>query len=339
MGKAPDPEVEAAIAAVAEGPLDDGRRRVLADLLLERGDPRGEFLMLQFLIAANQGSGPMRQQADELWRRHRHEWMAGVETSFEDLALENGFPVSATIRLGLTAAQIDRLLASPMTATLRHLDARAGAEQVLVRAACDVRFHALERLTVRSEPAFLAIAEGGVPNRLRRLHLAFVPTWPRLQQLVSSSAFAELRALSLKLATWQPPSRRFLRRSEDEATASPLAPEKVLELLSQRASLAEVELTSASFGDAPLFEAVARAWPRLPFTRVSSPGTFELARGPDGTSLTLQNLPFTLLRELRRSVPKDVTRARLMRRRSTFNSADEREAVLAAWTGLDVTVS
>lgn len=338
MGKTRDPEVEAAIAAVAEGPLDEGRRRVLADLLLERGDPRGEFLVLQFLLAANQGSGPIRQQADELWRKHRHEWMAGVETSLEDLALENGFPVSATISVGLTPPQIERLLTSPMTATLRHLDARADAEQVLVRAACDPRFHALVSLAVRSEPTFLAIAERGVPNRVRHLQLAFVPTWPRLQQLTSAAAFGDLRAVSLRLATWQPPSRRFLRRSEDQATVSPLAPGQVLELLAQRPTLADVELTSAGFGDAPLFEAVARAWPRLPFTRVSSPGTFELTRGPEGTSLTLQNVPLTLLRELRRSVPKDVTRARLMCRRS-FTDGDDRDAVIAAWAGLDVTVT
>jgi uncharacterized protein (TIGR02996 family) len=59
----PDPELDAALRAVAEGPLDDGRRRVLADLLLERGDPRGEFLLLQFLISANQASGAVRQCA------------------------------------------------------------------------------------------------------------------------------------------------------------------------------------------------------------------------------------------------------------------------------------
>ncbi|MBL8922228.1 MAG: hypothetical protein JNJ54_25485 [Myxococcaceae bacterium] len=339
--KAPDPEVDAAIAAVAEGPLDEGRRRVLADLLLERGDPRGEFLVLQFLIAARQGSGPMRQRAEELWRRHRHEWMAGLESCLTELELENGFPVSASIRPGLKAAQLDQLLASPMAATLQRLDSQ-GDEQALVRVASAPRFCALDTLTVRSEPTFLALAEHAVPGRLRRLRLAFVPTWPRLTQLVSASTFEGLQSVSFRLADWAPPTRQFLRHSQEPSGSTPLSPGKALELLARRPSITEVHLSAATFGDAALFQDVARVWPHVPFERVTCAGTFELVREAGATTLTLQNLGWRALIDLRRVVPPDVTRARLMVKREpraawSVDENDPRAALAAAWAGIDVT--
>lgn len=338
--KAPDPEVEAALAAVAEVPLDEGRRRVLADLLLERGDPRGEFLVLQFLIAARQSSGPMRQRAEELWRRHRHEWMAGLENCLTDVELENGFPVAACIRPGLKPELLDRLLASPMVATLQRLDS-AGDERALVRAASDPRLHALETLTVRAEPTLLALAEQALPGRIRRLKLAFVPTVPRLTQLASERTFDGLRSVSFRLADWAPPTRS--RRSEEPAPSKPLRPALALEVLARRASITEVHLSAASFGDAALFRDVARVWPRVPFERVTCAGTFELVREAGSTTVTLQNLSWRALSDLRAVVPADVTRAHLMVKREPWRqwqAADERDprAELAAvWAGITIT--
>lgn len=110
---------------------------------------------------------------------------------------------------------------------------------------------------------------------------------------------------------------------------------RVLEVLSKLATLTQVDLSGVGFGDQALFESVARAWPRLRFERVGSPGTFELVRDPGGTTLTLQNFTPSQLLTLRRAVPADVTRARLMCKRS-YGDADQRAKVLEAWRPLDV---
>ncbi len=129
--KADDPELVAALASVAEGPGDESRRRVLGDLLMERGDPRGEFLLLQFLIADNKGSGPIRQRAEVLWRTHRREWMAGVEKLLSAVKLDRGFPVEAGLAFGVTPAMFTAALASPMLATLRRLDSTDGSATIV----------------------------------------------------------------------------------------------------------------------------------------------------------------------------------------------------------------
>ncbi len=62
----PDP-----LRAVYAAPGDDARRQVLADVLLEQGDPRGEFISLQLAQAS-----PKRQQA--LLEKHQKEWLGSI---------------------------------------------------------------------------------------------------------------------------------------------------------------------------------------------------------------------------------------------------------------------
>ncbi len=56
--------------SVYEKPGDDRRRLVLADALLERGDPRGELIMLQF-----QTHAVARKRAKKLIDRHRRHFL------------------------------------------------------------------------------------------------------------------------------------------------------------------------------------------------------------------------------------------------------------------------
>ncbi|MDP1829847.1 MAG: TIGR02996 domain-containing protein [Archangium sp.] len=73
-----DPALVPLFDAVAEAPDDDGPRHVLADALLERGDPRGEFISLQLLRA--QGTSTPKQQAREkrLEEDHWRRWFSEV---------------------------------------------------------------------------------------------------------------------------------------------------------------------------------------------------------------------------------------------------------------------
>lgn len=56
---------------VYRAPGDDGPRLVLADHLQQEGDPRGEFIALQFDTSAR-----ARKRADKLLERHRAAFLA-----------------------------------------------------------------------------------------------------------------------------------------------------------------------------------------------------------------------------------------------------------------------
>jgi len=62
-------------AAVYEAPDDDGPRLVLADFLLERGDPRGELLSLQLSGARTKDA---ESRALAIIRKHQKAWMGAL---------------------------------------------------------------------------------------------------------------------------------------------------------------------------------------------------------------------------------------------------------------------
>ncbi|MCB9672082.1 MAG: TIGR02996 domain-containing protein [Alphaproteobacteria bacterium] len=69
------------LAAVVAAPDDDGPRLVLADALLERGDPRGELIRLQCLPRLDVDQ---RVRATMLVRTHWREWAAGLQDVLAD---------------------------------------------------------------------------------------------------------------------------------------------------------------------------------------------------------------------------------------------------------------
>ncbi len=305
-----DPELDAALDSVAKGPLDEGRRRVLADLLLERGDPRGEFLLLQFLISANQGSGAVWQRAAELWRRHRHQWMAGLDKHFSELVIENGFPVSARVNPNLPPETRQKLLASPLLATVRHLSAHCDGE-VLIEAAREPRFVALESLLLSSLSSFEAVCDRGVAGRLRKLRLTFPPTPDDFARLIASPAMSALRHL-----IFQMPRRGGV--------------ENGLRVLTNHAPLTHLELAGEVLGSTASFSTVVALWRKTKWSRVSAAGSFELAREPDGSELTLMNQTTEALLRLVALVPPEVTKVRLMPARTGLGE-EGRGALLTAW--------
>lgn len=330
-----DPEIELALRSVAEGPLDEGRKRVFTDLLLERGDPRGEFMLLQFVIAANQASGAVRQRANELWQRHKREWtkeLAGVVT---DLELENGFPVAGTV--GATADPA-KVLGSAMFATLERIRAGAGGEALLLAAAADPRLTALDTLEVNDAQTLQAICERGVPGRLRKLILRAKLGARERALLLAAPALSQLRWLVF-LPTIDPPRRRgFATRVTERLsglfTGKKGAPSPLIEL-DTHPTLEVLELPGGQ-GNLELFAQVAPLWPKLGFRRISAAGTFELEREEHGTLIVLQNFTVAQLVQLRALVPPDVTRARLSRQRQW--GAEPLEPLFEAWAPIAVTM-
>lgn len=67
--------LDALFAAVFASPADDGPRHVLADALMEAGDPRGEFISLQLQPRRTQRS---ERRMEKLLERHRTAFLRGL---------------------------------------------------------------------------------------------------------------------------------------------------------------------------------------------------------------------------------------------------------------------
>ncbi|MCA9625561.1 MAG: TIGR02996 domain-containing protein, partial [Myxococcales bacterium] len=83
---------EALLAEIYDNPSEDGPRLVYADWLLERSDPRGELIMLQFKKA--QGGKPSREdqkREKELLALHGDAWVDGMGVMKGGRLFEKGF--------------------------------------------------------------------------------------------------------------------------------------------------------------------------------------------------------------------------------------------------------
>jgi uncharacterized protein (TIGR02996 family) len=111
-------------AAIRDDPDDDDARRVLADALLERGDPRGELISIQLELARlpEDERGPReRQLADQeraLLDAHGDEWVHGWPFEFRPW-FERGFPQRQHARAAEFVLYGERAL--QLAPTLREL--------------------------------------------------------------------------------------------------------------------------------------------------------------------------------------------------------------------------
>ena len=83
--------------AVLADPSDDAPRQILADALIERGDPRGELIALQLVRKRNRKS---RRRERELIETHREEWLGALRPHVEyadESEFRRGFPVSCLL--------------------------------------------------------------------------------------------------------------------------------------------------------------------------------------------------------------------------------------------------
>jgi uncharacterized protein (TIGR02996 family) len=85
---------------LGQDPTDEQTRRVLADVLLEAGDPRGEFLAL---AQKRTQSATVKKRLAKLFKRHRAEWLGPLASvvvhELEREVWEFGFPVRLACRL------------------------------------------------------------------------------------------------------------------------------------------------------------------------------------------------------------------------------------------------
>lgn len=110
-GPADSAEVRALFEAVYADPDDDALRAVLADALLELGDPRGRFIHEQ-LQRASSGQQPTREER-QLLERHEETWLGELKHTVSRVEWARGFPEAAR----LAATRLRR----PELSTLRRV--------------------------------------------------------------------------------------------------------------------------------------------------------------------------------------------------------------------------
>src|SRR5512138_844127 len=111
MGGDVEPQL---LAQIAERPRDEQARRVYADRLLDRGDPRGELIALQLAHA-----DPDRVAA--LLREHAQAWVAplGPYVDARACTFDGGFLSEVALRDA--GASFAAVLGHPVWATVRAL--------------------------------------------------------------------------------------------------------------------------------------------------------------------------------------------------------------------------
>jgi uncharacterized protein (TIGR02996 family) len=186
--------------AIVERPGDDAPRQVLADALMERGDPRGEFIAVQLRMARGGATRNDARREHELFSEHGAAWLRelpGVTRALR--GFHRGFPVRLELR------PRGQGLASPTWRTVERLDVQATGRGEELTAPALGR---LELVTGLDGPALQALLEGPARPRLREVHLA----GPRLDGLRADEArrlvmalerFATLRVLELAPTPWR----------------------------------------------------------------------------------------------------------------------------------------
>lgn len=157
------PATESLYAPIWASPGDHALRQVLADRLLEQGDPRGEFISLQLA-----GASPKRQRA--LLKAHGRQWLGAlaevVDLKEQPPLFEQGFVTEVSVR-AVKAAQF--LLASdaPEWGTVRRVRRglqRFGKSMTGLQDAGLVKLEALK-----------AVVREALPLTLRSLVVAALP--------------------------------------------------------------------------------------------------------------------------------------------------------------------
>lgn len=117
-------DLDALYAAVYGAPDDDQPRRTLAEALVARSDPYGEFIQLQ--LDAESGGKQTRQTKQRiasLCKAHATEWLKPLRGALaaKTVKWERGFPVAGRLKTGLQGDK-ESYIGAPGLGTLRELD-------------------------------------------------------------------------------------------------------------------------------------------------------------------------------------------------------------------------
>ena len=199
----------ALLAAIHAAPDDDGPRLVYADVLVGRGDPRGELIQLQCALASldadDDRRGRMQHRERALLAKHAKPWTAELADIDDDWTFEfrRGFVEGVTGTARSLAARAAQLVAAAPLVSCVEIFVYDRAEALNAFCASPL-FGRLERLVVRSGKARIdlhGLCVANVRPRLRSLHLEEVAIGRNdVAAITEAPALAELRELSITMA-------------------------------------------------------------------------------------------------------------------------------------------
>jgi uncharacterized protein (TIGR02996 family) len=119
-----DPRALQLFEQVCTHPSDDSARRVLADYLLERDEPRGELIATALDAATNPA---VKERYDALFRERFSTWFHPLGRSSPDATavFDRGFLVKCDLLVG-SDDDVDRLRGAPVLGTVEHLRVHGG---------------------------------------------------------------------------------------------------------------------------------------------------------------------------------------------------------------------
>ena len=216
----PDGRDEAALlAAVYASPADDAPRRVFADFLLERGDPRGEFITLQLA-----GDAASKKAADKLLAAHGKNWLDGLSLVKEP-RFHRGFLSSAKVTFK-TQREAEKYGALPAWATVESLELASSnnaidqrvwgqttpASATSLKELRGLDGNGLELLAARKIPLpLLETIEGHIGEFEQWVGLITTKTLPALRNVELSGINPTWLSKAQPPATWHLSTRRARR--------------------------------------------------------------------------------------------------------------------------------
>ena len=150
----------------------DEPRTVLADVLQEHEDPRGEMIALQLLAARGEASEEMRERERALLRKHGKTWLGELRKITLRAELRRGF----LYRLDLAGAWVtdkwDELAQDPSLATVEELYAGDASTAVFSQFLAGVVKRSLRTIEVEDDATWDVVRGHPMPRlrELRSLH-------------------------------------------------------------------------------------------------------------------------------------------------------------------------
>ncbi len=172
------------LEAIYEAPDDDAPRAIYADWLIERKDPRGEFIMLQLKAAQDELRPLDVNKMKMIAKRHSARWLGPLSAVIPTSArvFERGFLVAASLGPRHQRA-FDATVSDPRWRTVRALDSFGFDPTPLLASACGANVVHVGGL---SESVLLSVREAPQPwNKIRKLGCASTAT--RLQPAALSA--------------------------------------------------------------------------------------------------------------------------------------------------------
>jgi uncharacterized protein (TIGR02996 family) len=238
-------EPDALLAAVLADPDDDGARAVYADRLIERGDPRGDFITTQLALAKAPRQAKLATAARALLKAHAATWSRGVAQFTLKQHYHRGFIERVEMRGAAFASHGEKLFAAAPIHTIRLRDLDLAALRSVAATQVLAKVRALELDTFNT--ADLTLLARGKLDSLRSLDLdlcdvdnteiarglaAIIPVAPKLERVVVTQLVEVIAAIllpcrAITVETYRAPrrttsvaalerARRIVRLARDE---------------------------------------------------------------------------------------------------------------------------